>query len=93
MVFRETLEAAIIISVLLALVEQLVHSKSSSSLSNNAEESHVTQSQFTDLNGEVSQNAGMPLLEQDVTQKRLLRKLRIQIFAGAAAGLLVALIM
>ncbi|KNZ81593.1 Plasma membrane iron permease [Termitomyces sp. J132] len=54
-VFRETLEAAIIVSVLLGLVEQIVH-------------------------------------EDDRTHRRLLiRKLRIQIFAGSALGLLVAL--
>ncbi|KAG5721431.1 Plasma membrane iron permease [Termitomyces sp. T112] len=83
-VFRETLEAAIIVSVLLGLVEQIVHGHSSISPT----VSRTITTEAESKNG--SDTGGDP--EDDRTHRRLLiRKLRIQIFAGSALGLLVAL--
>ncbi|KAG6915687.1 hypothetical protein DXG01_010415 [Tephrocybe rancida] len=84
-VFRETLEAAIIISVLLGLVEQIVHSDSGISPA-------VTPPEIESKNGSNSDPVNLSDPEDDATHRRLLiRKLRIQIFAGSALGLLIAL--
>ena len=79
--FRETMEASIIVSVLLALAEQLVGTKDSV---------------ISDVGGDttvVDTVASSPESMSTPTEKRLLRKLRIQIFAGAGVGLLIALAM
>ena len=100
-VFRETLEAAIIVSVLLGLVEQIVHNDPAllpgavpptpsekererpplekSDSSNNSNEGAVAAPELP--SGE----------DLQVDTKRLLRKMRIYIFAGALLGLFVAL--
>ncbi|KAH9055655.1 iron permease FTR1 [Lactarius vividus] len=88
-VFRETLEAVIIVSVLLGLVEQIVHTDPgrlqgettppSSSLGDDKKEKGVVSSQ------------GFSESEDDPLRKRrLIRKMRFQIFAGSALGFLVA---
>lgn len=79
--FRETMEASIIVSVLLALAEQLVQAKDSVN---------------TDIGGDttaVDTLASSTEPDRTPTEKRLLKKLRVQIFAGAGAGLLIALAM
>ncbi|KAF7334269.1 Iron permease FTR1 [Mycena sanguinolenta] len=84
-VFRETLEAAIIVSVLLGLAEQIVYEDPARfgqrrQLTVESDGSH-------DSKDEVSSDP-----EDDTAHRRqLIRKLRIQIFAGAALGLLIAL--
>jgi len=103
-VFRETLEAAIIVSVLLGLVEQLVL-KESFSPASPAPESSDRDSK----SGSPSQShPGTGLVEDDtILRRRLLRRMRIkvryplhpcfniptasQIFIGSAIGLLIAL--
>ncbi|KAF7291854.1 Iron permease FTR1 [Mycena indigotica] len=82
-VFRETLEASIIVSVLLGLAEQIVY-EGPGRLANTAP-SHASSD---DSKEEVTTNDP----EDDPAQRRaIIRKLRIQIFAGAALGLLLAL--
>ncbi|KAI0036239.1 Ftr1 protein, partial [Vararia minispora EC-137] len=87
-VFRETLEAAIIISVLLGLVEQIVLDDS---------EQHRFGPQLhetTDTSGESSETHSandVAVAGTDAAKRRLVRKMRIQIFAGAFAGLVIAL--
>jgi len=80
-VFRETLEAAIIVSVLLGLVEQIVHEDHSRAVSI--------------ISDEKRDDASPPelLSEEDhaIKSKRLIKKMRIQIAAGSALGLFIAL--
>ncbi|RDB30496.1 Plasma membrane iron permease [Hypsizygus marmoreus] len=82
-VFRETLEAAIIVSVLLGLAEQIVRDDPGRS------------SRVSSVGEADSKDTGAIALadpEDDlILRRRLVRKLRIQIFAGAALGLLIAL--
>ncbi|TEB29986.1 Ftr1 protein [Coprinellus micaceus] len=81
LVFRETLEAAIVISVLLGLAEQIVHETVPPSPASVAHEHQ-----------EGAENEKNERSESNPDEQRLLiRKLRIQIFAGAALGLLLAL--
>lgn len=82
-VFRETLEAAIIVSVLLGLVEQIVHEDNSRSLS-----------RTTDADEKGSETHPSPALNnQDgvARSRQLIRKMRIQIAAGSVLGLFIAL--
>ncbi|KAJ7054381.1 iron permease FTR1 [Mycena amicta] len=73
-VFRETLEASIIVSVLLGLAEQIVSDEPGRQGSSDSKEEVVSDP------------------EDDPAHRRaLIRKLRIQIFAGAALGLFLAL--
>nr|GAT54804.1 iron permease FTR1 [Mycena chlorophos] len=82
-VFRETLEAAIIVSVLLGLAEQIVYEDPGRFGASPAVESSPS-----DSKDEVSANDP----EDDPAHRRaLIRKLRIQIFAGAGLGLFLAL--
>ena len=105
-VFRETLEAAIIVSVLLGLVEQIVHqdpallpggvpptaptsapaqdegSPHEKSSSSNSDEGLPTPPELTSVE-ETEPN--------QLNTKRILRKMRIYIFAGAFLGLFIAL--
>ncbi|KAJ6469505.1 Ftr1 protein [Mycena sanguinolenta] len=84
-VFRETLEAAIIVSVLLGLAEQIVYEHPARfgqrrQITAGNDGSH-------DSKDEVSSDP-----EDDAAHRRqLIRKLRIQIFAGAGLGLFIAL--
>ncbi|KAJ9121663.1 hypothetical protein QFC22_002283 [Naganishia vaughanmartiniae] len=87
-VFRETIEAAIIISVLLSFVEQLMASgkivnKDESTTSIDNKESPTTTTTITTL--ETDETGGVDKL------KRIIRRMRIQIWAGTAVGFLVSL--
>ncbi|KAF6757625.1 iron permease FTR1 [Ephemerocybe angulata] len=85
-VFRETLEASIIISVLLGLAEQIVNETESTPSSTPAGPSAANEGDVKETSDET------PSEDETANRRRLLiRKLRIQIFAGAAAGLLLAL--
>jgi len=84
-VFRETLEAAIIVSVLLGLVEQIVYNDPAISPT-------ITQTFSEDNSGKSEQDPATKDPEDDMANRRLLmRKLRIQIFAGSALGFFLAL--
>ncbi|XP_006463615.1 hypothetical protein AGABI2DRAFT_40806, partial [Agaricus bisporus var. bisporus H97] len=89
-VFRETLEAAIIISVLLSLVEQLITSRvaSSSVVPSNEGTRH------SDADSKDAADIRLPttLVEDDsIQRRRVLRRMRIQIFLGAGLGLFLAI--
>lgn len=88
-VFRETLEAAIIVSVLLGLVEQLVHEDPKLTTGN------PTPGTPEEKREGSTEDANQPELlsqeDKDLRAKRLIKKLRIQIFAGSILGLIVAL--
>lgn len=74
-VFRETLEAAIIVSVLLGLVEQLLFEKGKGSL---ASPSAITTADVSDTDSKNGSDSRP--VEDDTTQRRmLLKKLRIQV--------------
>lgn len=100
-VFRETLEAAIIVSVLLGLVEQLIYKEGKhpalpATIATSTEAGVTEGSSDTDSkngsNAGRSRSASTGLVEDDTIQRRrLLRRMRIQIFVGAAIGLLIAL--
>ncbi|KAJ2932236.1 hypothetical protein H1R20_g4844, partial [Candolleomyces eurysporus] len=83
-VFRETLEAAIIISVLLGLAEQIVHEAAAGS-------GLATQSTTVDEGTARTDSSTANETDAEAKRRLLIRKLRIQIFAGAASGLLLAL--
>lgn len=93
--FRETLEAAIIVSVLLALVEQLVSGTSPAHPGYKSTTTLALPREGDDENVETSQSLGddeeLDKNGRTETERRLLRKLRIQIFAGAGIGLFIAL--
>ena len=108
-VFRETLEAAIIVSVLLGLVEQIVH-EDPSALGTATESSappldekervpepEKRESEGTHTPDEERAVAELPAAAAPApapgpdAAKRLVRRMRIQIFAGALLGLFVAL--
>lgn len=98
-VFRETLEAAIIVSVLLGLVEQIVHEDPS--LIPGAVPpavgtlTPVGENEKRNSADNGSNSAELPQLTAGETaqadHKRLLRKMRIYIFSGAFLGLFLAL--
>jgi len=77
-VFRETLEAAIIVSVLLGLAEQIV----------SRDPSFVA-----DTQGLAEEDAanGESVVDDPVQRRRLLRRMRLQIFLGAGIGFFIAL--
>ncbi|CAK5283253.1 unnamed protein product [Mycena citricolor] len=82
-VFRETLEAAIIVSVLLGLAEQIVYDDST----HFGERHRIAETPAAD-----SDTSGSNDVEDDTAhRKMLIRKMRIQIFAGAFLGLFIAL--
>ncbi|KAI0824830.1 Ftr1 protein [Trametes gibbosa] len=104
-VFRETLEAAIIISVLLGLVEQIVHEDPSiitgqprapavtGSAENEKEPAPLEKAGSSDHG-----STGAPEVPQlpdgenaQANHRLLLRKMRLYIFAGAFLGLFIAL--
>lgn len=85
-VFRETLEAAIIISVLLGLVEQIVsedHRRSTAS----------ALVAVDDKDGSTGDPVSPSPDSEEEKQRlrRLVKKMRWQIFAGSAVGLFIAL--
>ncbi|KAG2137406.1 iron permease FTR1 [Suillus bovinus] len=81
-VFRETLEAVVIVSVLLGLVEQIVHGDTDQ-FATIAQHIRPTIAHNNDSETTTPEEG-----ESDATVKRrLLRKLRFQVFAGAGIGL------
>ena len=85
-VFRETLEAAIIVSVLLGLVEQIVDEDPSRAVS------IIVPEEKREDGTTVEPVPELPSAEDTAaTKKRLIKKMRIQIFAGSALGLFIAL--
>ncbi|KAI0360409.1 iron permease FTR1 [Trametes cingulata] len=105
-VFRETLEAAIIISVLLGLVEQIIHddpnllpgaTPPAPGTPENEKERPPLEKTGSSDNGVNGSDilATQPELtsgeEPQTDTKRLLRKMRIYIFSGAFLGLFIAL--
>lgn len=99
-VFRETLEAAIIVSVLLGLVEQIIYedperlARLKDAQERGDPETPATEKPLDNEPSASSEASSTPELtsgvEDDVVTKRLLRKMRFQIFLGAALGLLIA---
>ena len=93
-VFRETLEAAIIVSVLLGLVEQIAYDDANSTtptlIAGEAEKRSAD-----DAGTPVDELAAQPALEgeQDkvMNTKRFIRRMRWQIFLGSGLGFLIAL--
>jgi high-affinity iron transporter len=82
-VFRETLEAVVIVSVLLGLVEQIVHGDVDPRFRTLTEHYRpVTAHNETPIQAEGDSDATL--------KRRLVRKLRIQVLAGASVGLFVA---
>ncbi|CAL1708875.1 unnamed protein product [Somion occarium] len=93
-VFRETLEAAIIVSVLLGLVEQIVRDDPGRlSPSPPPPPSPVEKPEGSGTgSGELNNQPELVHQEDnEVRAKRLIRKMRIQIFAGSFLGLFFAL--
>ncbi|TFY61301.1 hypothetical protein EVJ58_g4595 [Rhodofomes roseus] len=99
-VFRETLEAAIIVSVLLGLVEQIIYedperlarikdaqARADPETPGTEKALEKDPSASSDVSSTPELTSGV---DDDIVTKRLLRKMRIQIFLGAAIGLLVA---
>ncbi|KAL0958080.1 hypothetical protein HGRIS_000256 [Hohenbuehelia grisea] len=88
-VFRETLEAAIIVSVLLGLVEQIAHEDKpvASATTTEADRSDAS---TNSKNGSDSPPA-LSSEDNEAAKRRFIRKLRLQIFLGAGLGLLIAL--
>ncbi|KAF8968346.1 iron permease FTR1 [Flammula alnicola] len=87
-VFRETLEAAIIISVLLGLAEQIVHNDSPQSTTT------IPTEELSNEDKESNPDGGLditPPVDDAVQRRRLVRKLRTQIFLGGGLGLFIAL--
>lgn len=81
-VFRETLETAIIISVLLAVVEQIVYSgpgRDSLPATESEKDKHNPESGVLETPPSLPSNDGDDASSDDVEQKKLLRKLRIQV--------------
>ncbi|KAF5343177.1 hypothetical protein D9757_014558 [Collybiopsis confluens] len=82
--FRETLEAAIIVSVLLGLAEQIVYEDTDRLLPTHTVSTGDEKSESPTADMSISADG-------EIQRRRLIRKLRIQIFAGAGIGLFVAL--
>jgi len=92
-VFRETLEAAIIVSVLLSLVEQIVYDDPGALETPATPPTPPTPALQTDEKGSEkgasagnaggedagSNAAGVPVVEDMISKKRLIRKMRIQV--------------
>ena len=86
-VFRETLEAAIIISVLLGLVEQIV------SEDQQRKSAASPLAAVDDKDGSPGDTTSPNLNSEEEKQRfrRLVKRMRWQIFAGSATGLFIAL--
>lgn len=77
-VFRETLEAAIIVSVLLGLVEQLLFDRRKGIPASPPAATAVDASDTDSKSGSVSRPSA-PLEDDTILRRRLLRRLRIQV--------------
>ena len=75
-VFRETLEAAIIVSVLLGLAEQIVHEDPTSSGTTTLRSQLYEKSSNE---GSSPNEASPDLVDDQVQRRRLIRKLRFQV--------------
>ncbi|EED84852.1 iron permease FTR1 [Postia placenta Mad-698-R] len=84
-VFRETLEAAIIVSVLLGLVEQIVHEDPNAIAAARRPRPQNENEEDPEDENEANEE------DNALAAARLVRKMRIQIFLGSALGLFVAL--
>ncbi|PSS22687.1 hypothetical protein PHLCEN_2v3007 [Hermanssonia centrifuga] len=91
-VFRETLEAAIIVSVLLGLVEQIAYEDNGRSLAPTVSEPEKRDGDDSNKSEELS---GQPKLESEedklISTKRFVRRMRWQVFLGAGLGFIIAL--
>lgn len=84
-VFRETLEAVVIVSVLLGLVEQIVNGDS--------DQFSTLAEQYRPVSAPNNNNGDTTVGEEEsdaTLKRRLVRKLRMQVFAGAGIGLLLS---
>lgn len=88
-VFRETLEAVIIVSVLLGLVEQIVHSDSDH-LQGATTPASLAEGGDQKEKGVVSSQGVSETEDDSLRKRRLIRKMRFQIFSGSALGFLIA---
>ena len=97
--FRESLEAAIIVSVLLSMSEQIVKRSSPAILDSPRQQDVKNSDTATASDTSTIVTEGLPVFVPDTqeahtqSQNQLLKKLRIQIMAGALSGLVVALAM
>ena len=83
-VFRETLEAAIIVSVLLGLVEQIIHDDPDRLTATLVEQTRTmasarNNSETTIEAGALHENPRLPQEVQVPPKRRLIRKLRLQV--------------
>ena len=85
-VFRETLEAAIIVSVLCGLVEQIAHEDKTF-----ARPAAVDNGDKDSADGLAAQPELVSPEDAELRKKRFLRRMRWQIFAGSFVGLFIAL--
>ncbi|KAF9033925.1 iron permease FTR1 [Hymenopellis radicata] len=90
-VFRETLEAAIIVSVLLGLAEQIIHDDGAASRVGRTASDSDTDSKEAAPGGSPVITSAVEDVDDAAHRRLLVRKLRIQIFLGSALGLLIAL--
>ncbi|PVG00320.1 iron permease FTR1 [Serendipita vermifera] len=98
-VFREALEASIVVAVLLSLVEAIVRERTPASSA--APASHLAADEKAETgskphdhhsSGDEKDASGSDSAEETSDSKKsLIKKLRIQIFAGAGAGLFISL--
>ncbi|ELU42616.1 putative iron permease FTR1 [Rhizoctonia solani AG-1 IA] len=106
--FRESLEASIIVAVLLSLVEQIVlnaslgHPSLSSQAHREGSDPSLGRSRTRESKAEGPDESGTDTPPQDHAEgaqplphdkRRLIRKMRLQVLTGAAAGLVIALAM
>jgi high-affinity iron transporter len=78
-VFRETLEAAIILSVLLGLVEQLVHEELPAPVPTQTQISNDSDKDVPGSPTSKSDSLNQDAEDNMVQKRRLIRKLRIQV--------------
>ncbi|GAB1525542.1 high-affinity iron permease [Rhizoctonia solani] len=104
--FRESLEASIIVAVLLSLVEQIVlnaslgHPSLSSQAHRGGSDPSLGRARTRESKAEGPDESGTDTPPQDHAEgaqplphdkRRLIRKMRLQVLTGAAAGLVIAL--
>lgn len=107
-VFREVLEAAIVIAVLLSLVEQIIlksgasHPSLSSQTHQGESGSSLGRPRTHESKKDSQEGPNAPQVHtsepedaqlMSENKRRLIHKMRIQVFAGAAAGFFIAVVM
>ncbi|KAF7790000.1 hypothetical protein EIP86_000948 [Pleurotus ostreatoroseus] len=91
-VFRETLEAAIIVSVLLGLVEQIAYEDAASNTPSLIEDPEKRATSSDPNSPDLADAPSLQSPEQHAADtKRFIRRMRWQIFLGSGLGLLIAL--